>query len=197
MEEIVSVLIDKGSLGILVIILVYGIHRLDQRMHERTDKDMDILKAIEQKLNEGNKLFELMVQEHQTTREFFKSTVEHERITSSKCYDIIHKTQLVKKEILAEIKVSLSSLHKRIDELINKIKQLLNKRDRRGQYINRDYIAIEVDKNNDQSPDYYLMGAPDGIYKLSKTLLKKNFCLFAAIIPSLCILYPAVTLLKK
>jgi len=122
MEEIVSVLIDKGSLGILVIILVYGIHRLDQRMHERTNKDMDILKAIEQKLNEGNKLFELMVQEHQTTREFFKSTVEHERITSSKCYDIIHKTQLVKKEILAEIKASLSSLHKRIDELINKIK---------------------------------------------------------------------------
>ena len=93
-------------------------------MHERTDKDMEILKAIEQKLNEGNKLFELMVQEHKTTREFFKSTVEHERDTSSKCYDIIHKTQLVKKEILTEIRASLSSLHKRLDELPQKVKNV-------------------------------------------------------------------------
>jgi len=29
MEEVVSALIDKGSLGIFVVILIYGIHRLD------------------------------------------------------------------------------------------------------------------------------------------------------------------------
>jgi len=123
-EALVTSLIDKGSLGIFVLVLIYGIHRLDQRMHERTDKDMEILKALEDKLQESNKLFEMMVKEHQTTREFFKSTLEHERDTSSKCYDIIHKTQLVKKEILTEIKASLSSLHKRLDELPQKVKNV-------------------------------------------------------------------------
>ena len=122
MEEVISTLIDKGSLGIFVVILIYGIHKLDQRMHERTNKDMEILEAIEQKLNDGDKFFELMVQEHKTTREFFKSTVDHERDNSSKCFEVLHKTQLDKKEILTEIKASLSSLHKRLDELINSIK---------------------------------------------------------------------------
>ena len=91
-------------------------------MHERTNKGMEILEAIEQKLNDGNKFFELMIQEHKTTREFFKSTVDHERGSSSKCYEILHKTQLDKKEILTEIKASISSLHKRLDELINLMK---------------------------------------------------------------------------
>ena len=123
MSDVISALIDKGSLGIFIIILIYIVHRLDKRMSERTETDLRVFESIDEKLGESNQLFKVMIDEHKTTREFFKSTVEHERNTSEKCYDTIHKTQLIKKELLIEINSSLKSLHNRVDTLNHSLKE--------------------------------------------------------------------------
>jgi len=122
LSEVIPALIDKGSLGIFIIILIYTVHQLDKRMSERTETDLKVFESIDEKLNESNQLFKVMIDEHKITREFFKSTVEHERNTSEKCYDTIHKTQLHKKEMLIEINSSLKSLHNRFNILNSTLK---------------------------------------------------------------------------
>ena len=114
-------LIDKGVLGIFVLVLLYGISKLAQKADERITEDRKVFEAIRDKLDEGNKLlqdnnllYKVLIEEHKNTREFFKEIVEHERKQSEDCYKTIHQTQLKKKEILIELQNSMRSFHKRL-----------------------------------------------------------------------------------
>lgn len=117
MSDVVAGFIDKGSLGLFIVVLLYAVHTLATRLDNRNVEDRKVFESLNTKIETSNHLTEALIKEQETTRNFFKATIDHERENSKYCFDIIHKTQLEKKEMIIRLNESVHNLVDRIERL--------------------------------------------------------------------------------
>jgi hypothetical protein len=80
--EVIKQFTEYGLTGVFLLVLIWTVYKLANKIDARNTEDRQILSSLGQKLEQSNILFLELTKEIKLTREFFKVTIDHERNVS-------------------------------------------------------------------------------------------------------------------